>query len=70
MSAECSKLRLDKSCQTDIRDHLRRARARKETTYLVMGFLREPRRIVVIPADAALRAKCIRSDKGGIAWDD
>jgi hypothetical protein len=70
MSAEGSQLGLDESCRAGIRYHLGQAKGRQETTYLVAGFLREPRRIVVVPANTALRARCIRSSKGGIAWDD
>ena len=70
VAAEGSKVRLSQSCRTGIQYHLRQAKAQKETAYLVAGFLPEPRRIVVVPAGAALQAKCIRSDKGGIAWDD
>ena len=68
--AERSQLKLDESYRAGIQYHLGRAKARQETTYLVAGFLREPRRIVVIPANTALRARCIRSNRGGIAWDD
>ncbi|MCX5637305.1 MAG: hypothetical protein NTX52_06385 [Planctomycetota bacterium] len=69
-SAGHSKLTLGKSCQAEIHYHLRQAKARKETTYIVVGFTKEPGRIIVLPANAALKARCIRSDKGGIAWDD
>ena len=62
--------RLSKSEQAEIRFHLSRAKRLRETLYLVVGFLPEPRRIVVVPASAAMRAGCVRSDKGGIAWDD
>jgi len=53
-----------------IRQHLRQAKQAKESTYIVVGFLIEPRRIVVVPAAAALKAGCVRSGKGGIAWED
>lgn len=62
--------RFSKSERAEIRLHLSRARRLRETLYLVVGFLPEPRRIVVIPASAAMKAGCVRSDKGGIAWDD
>jgi len=52
-----------------VRQHLRSAGALKEDTYLVVGFTQEPRRIIVIPARAAMKSRCIRSDKGGIEWD-
>ena len=59
-----------RSERADIRLHLSQARRLRETLYLVVGFLPEPRRIVVVPASAAVRAGCVRSDKGGIAWED
>jgi hypothetical protein len=62
--------RLSGSEAAIVREHLWEARRKKEQCYLVVGFLREPRRIVVIPAAAALKSRCIRSDKGGIAWED
>ena len=58
---------LDRAC---IRRHLRRAAACKERTFLVAGFTLEPRRIIVLPAQDAMRKGFVRSDKGGIAWDD
>lgn len=61
---------LSKSELYDIRQNLRQAKAQKEATYLVVGFVKEPSRILVLPADAALEAGHIRSDKGGIAWKD
>jgi len=53
-----------------IRQHLREARRKREECYLVVGFLDEPRRIVVMSAAVALRARRIRSDVGGITWED
>jgi hypothetical protein len=64
------KRELTRSEQAYIRRHIRQARLHKETTYLVAGFIEEPKRIIAIPARAALKAGYIRSDKGGIAWDD
>jgi len=61
---------LSKSEQSNIRQHLRQAKTQQAATYLVVGFIQEPRRIIVLPAKAALNAQCVRSDKGGIAWDD
>lgn len=60
--------RLNKSERAEIRHHLNQAKKEREHAYLVVGFSREPRRIVVLPADAALKAKRVRSNKGGIAW--
>lgn len=62
--------RLSKSEQAYIRWHIREAETREEAAYLVVGFTQEPRRIIVLPANAALKAQCVRSDKGGIAWYD
>jgi hypothetical protein len=62
--------RFSRSELAGIRLHFSRARQLRETLYLVVGFLPEPRRIVVLPASAAMRAGCVRSDKGGIAWED
>jgi len=55
---------------TIIRRHLREARCKREECYLVVGFLDEPRRIVVMPAAVALSARRVRSDVGGIAWEE
>jgi len=60
--------RLNKSERVEIRHHLNQAKKERERAYLVVGFRRAPRRIVVLPADAALKARRVRSDKGGIAW--
>jgi hypothetical protein len=62
--------RLNRPDTTAIHQCLRESRHRKEQCYLVVGFLREPGRIVVVPAAAALKARRIRSDKGGLAWED
>ena len=62
--------RLSISEQAHIYQHIKEAKNRNDAVYLVVGFTREPRRIVVLPAKAALKAKCVRSDKGGIAWED
>ena len=61
---------LSKLEQAYIHRHLGQAETKKEATYLVVGFMQEPRRIIVLPANTALRVRCVRSDKGGIAWDD
>jgi len=42
----------------------------REKPYLVVGFAGEPRRIVVVPAPSALATGIVRSDVGGIAWED
>ena len=61
---------LSKSEISNIHQHLREAKLRKEVTFLVVGFVKEPSSIVVLPVDAALKGGLVRSDKGGIAWDD
>jgi len=65
-----SKRTLSKPEQLHIRHHLKQAEAQRETAYLVVGFVGEPRRIIVLPARTALNASFVRSDKGGIAWED
>jgi hypothetical protein len=65
-----TKRTLTKSEQLHIRHHLKQAEAQRETAYLVVGFVGEPRRIIVLPATTVLNASFVRSDKGGIAWDD
>jgi hypothetical protein len=62
--------RLNKSEQVEIQHYLKQAKKEREHAYLVVGFRRAPRRIVVLPADAALKARRVRSDKGGIAWSN
>ena len=62
--------RLNRPDTTAIRQCLRESRHRKEQCYLVVGFLQEPRRVAVVPAAAALKTQRIRSDVGGIAWED
>jgi len=53
-----------------MRREISMAAGSREKPYLVVGFTGEPRRIVAIPARAALAAGIIRSDRGGIAWED
>jgi hypothetical protein len=62
--------RFSRSEQAGVRRHIAQAKRHREAAYLVVGFLPEPRHIVVLPASAAMRAGCVRSDKGGIAWED
>lgn len=61
---------LGKSELSIIHQHSRQARMQKEAAYLVVGFTQEPRRIVILPAGVALKTGYVRSDKGGIAWED
>jgi len=42
----------------------------REKPYLVVGFTGELRRIVAIPTSSALAAGVVRSDRGGIAWEE
>ena len=42
----------------------------QEKPYVVVGFAGEPRRIVLVPAPSALATGIVRSDRGGIAWED
>jgi len=53
-----------------IRWHVSQARKIGERAFLVVGFLSEPKRIVVMLASRALRAAGIWKDRGGIAWED
>ena len=64
------KRRFTKSEQIYLERKLRLAESKKEAVYLVLGFIQEPRRIIVLPVAKALKAQCVYSDKGGIAWDD
>jgi hypothetical protein len=61
---------LTKLEQLHIRLHLRKAEAQFEQAYLVIGFMTEPKKIVVLPARTALNASFVHSNKGGIVWDD
>ncbi len=61
---------LSKPELSNVRQNLRQAKRQKEATYLVVGFTQEPRRVVILPAETALKTGYIRSDKGGIAWED
>jgi hypothetical protein len=70
LTGEDAKRTFTKSEQLHIRHHLKQAEAQRETAYLVVGFVEEPRRIIVLPARTALNASFVRSDKGGIAWED
>ncbi|MCP4259348.1 MAG: hypothetical protein GY774_17835 [Planctomycetes bacterium] len=61
---------LSKPELSTIHQHLKQAKKQKEAAYLVVGFIQEPRRVVILPAETALKTGYIRSDKGGIAWED
>jgi len=64
------KRRFTKSERIYLERKLRLASSKKETTYLVVGFIRQPTRIIVLPVANALKAKCVYSNKGGIAWNE
>jgi hypothetical protein len=53
-----------------LRKEIALASRSQERPYVVVGFLREPRKIVVVPAASAMRARLICSDVGGIAWEE
>ena len=55
---------------SNVRRHLKQAEKLGEAAYLVVGFAQGPRRIIVLPAEAALNARHVFADRGGIAWDD
>jgi hypothetical protein len=55
---------------SEVRQHLRQAKKHREAAYLVIGFTHVPKRIVAIPANEAIKAGYVSSDKGGITWDD
>ncbi len=61
---------LDRRGRNWLQGQLGLARASRERGYLVIGFLGEPSRIVVLPAQKVLRDGRLCLDKGGIAWDD
>lgn len=51
-----------------IRFHIRKAQGSCERCYLAVGFVTEEPRIIVLPADKALKKGRIASDTGGINW--
>jgi hypothetical protein len=53
-----------------LRKEIALASRSQERPYVVVGFTGEPRRIVAIPTSSALAARVVRSDRGGIAWED
>ena len=68
--SDCCEHKFNSAEKALIRRYVKQAGAQKESIYLVIGFTQEPRRVVILPADAAVKAGCVSSDKGGIAWDD
>ena len=54
----------------NIHTHMRHAQVKNEYVYLVVGFDRDPRRIIAVPAKTVLKTGHIFSDRGGIAWND
>jgi len=51
-----------------IRFHLRKTEGWCERCYLVVGFATEEPRIIVLPADKAVKDGRVASDTGGIDW--
>ena len=54
----------------DLKRHLRRARAFDESAYVVVRFGEPLYRVLVIPAEKALKRKRVLPTKGGIPWFD
>jgi len=46
------------------------AKRQREKLYLVVKFERPQQKVTVLPVEAALKAGRIRSDRGGIPWDE
>jgi len=67
--SEAPTLKFGRAEQGWLRQQLKCARRTREKAYLVVGFLVAPPRIVVVPVVAALKARHVRCDRGGIAWD-
>jgi len=42
----------------------------RERPFVVVGFTGEPRRIIALPASSAVAAGVVRSDRGGIDWEE
>jgi hypothetical protein len=53
-----------------IQQQLKRAKSFTEKLFLVVGFTVEPERVVVLPAEMVLETIYIRSDIGGIEWEE
>ena len=60
---------LNKADRLRIREYLNKIRKPDHSVYLVVGFVSEPDRIVIIPASRALANGYVSSEKGGIDWD-
>jgi len=70
MTCEGSARAFSKEERGRMRREIAMAAGSREKPYLVVGFTGEPRRIVAIPTSSALAAGVVRSDRGGIAWED
>jgi len=60
--------RLDVQEKKFIRFNISKARENSEQCYLVAGFATEEPRIVILPADKAVKDGRVASDTGGIDW--
>ena len=54
----------------DLAYHEQRARKLKQTAYVVLGFQRPQRKVMVVPVDKVLRNKRVLPTKGGLVWRD
>jgi len=54
----------------DLKFHLKRAREMKQDAYVVIKFRDPKRKLLVLPADKALKKRRIPPTKGGIPWND
>ena len=60
----------DREERVRLRREIALAARSREKPYLVVGFAGETRRIVVVPAPSALATGIVRSDRGGIDWEE
>ncbi len=61
---------LNKAELEDVQRHLKRARRLNQKAYVVVGFQKPVRKVIVMPADRVLKRKRILPRKGGIPWGD
>jgi len=54
----------------DLAYHEERARKLKQTAYVVVGFQKPQRKVIVVPAEKVLRNKRVLPTKGGLVWRD
>jgi hypothetical protein len=70
VTAEGPERAFSKVERVQIRKAIASASRAREEVFLVAGFAIEPRRIIAVPASSALASGVVRSDRGGIAWED